>query len=146
MRIYENEIAAFVMGAAVGSVITYFYATREKRAISSIRDDVEFLRDYLDFNPAQYRRVDSSGAIKKLATDEEILAIHRWALRLRSDEFLRRQRHKINPIRVSALTIIFGELLGLSNIDACRAMIHVKDLKNLAAFVKKVQAEKRSLA
>jgi hypothetical protein len=145
MRITENEIVAFIVGAAIGSIVTYWHVTREKRAIASIRDDIEHLRLYLDLSAAQNRQISGSYAIKKFVTDEQILTVYRWSLGLRSDEFLRRAGHKINPIRVSALTIIFGELLGLSNIDACRATIHVKDLKNLTAFVKKLQAEKQSL-
>src|ERR1700733_9215148 len=144
MRITENEIVAFIVGAAVGSITTYLIATRERRAISSIRHDIGLFCDYLNFSPDQYRRVGSSEAIEQLASYDLALAFYRWALRVKTDDFIRRSGRKLSATRLAALAIIFEELLGLSRIDACRAMIHVKHLNDFAAFVHKLRDEKRS--
>ena len=57
MRMTENVIAALISGMVVGSIITYFYPTREKRAISSIRKDIGLVSSFLDLSPAQWSRV-----------------------------------------------------------------------------------------
>ena len=42
---------------ATGSIITYFYLTGEKRAISSISKDIGLVSSFLDLSPAQWSRI-----------------------------------------------------------------------------------------
>ena len=72
--ITEGEFSAFVLGAVVGSIITYWNVTREKRLISSVRKQIDFLADLHEFTPDQSREASSS----QIATDEEILRFCRW--------------------------------------------------------------------
>ena len=96
-------INAFVIGAVLGSVITYFYATREKRAISDIRDRMSSLSDYLDLNRVQRSRTSSPDAMKELVSDDNILKVYHWACQAKSV-------YKLNPRRMAAFAIIFEEL------------------------------------
>ena len=76
-RITEYVVNAFVIGAVLGSVITYFYATHEKRIISKVRRDIDNLATYVDLShltPRQRAQVDYPNA--ELVSDKRILEIH----------------------------------------------------------------------
>jgi hypothetical protein len=143
MRINENVIAAFIGGTVVGSIITYFYTyldlTREQRLISRIRNQISERGCYLDLSGAQRRKVENSAATADLVSDDGILEVYRWARRLKSEL-------KLPPEALTADTIIFQELLGLTSADAVAMMKdkNVKYLSDTAAYVKKLQAEKSS--
>jgi hypothetical protein len=136
-RITEYVINAFAIGAVLGSVITYFYATREKRAISRVRDDISFLSAWLELNSVQSRRTMSAEATKEIVNDERVLKTYHWACDAKSV-------YKLNPDRLAASIIIFEELLGLDRMDAVRAMKNVKDLDDLKAYLQKIKHEKLS--
>jgi hypothetical protein len=136
MRITEDVITAFTSGGALGSIITYFYVTREKRAISSIRKDISFLSMYFDLNPGQRHRTRDAEATKEIVSDDRILKAYRWAREAKSVL-------KLNPERLAANIIIFEELLGLTAGDAIKAMKNVEYLDDdLKAYVQKLKTEK----
>ncbi len=138
MRITEHEIWAFLLGAAIGSFITYLNLTREKRIISSIRNYIAHLSLLHNLSPAQYRRVDNPKAIVRIASDERVLDTYRWALGVTSE--MRRLRvrcsdgSKLGPKRLAAEVIICEELLGLSAMDAVQALRDAKSPDDLGSL------------
>src|SRR5262245_16444314 len=122
MRITEHDIDLIIMtfsvGAAVGSIVTYLNVTREKRTIAAIRRDVKLLAAYHELSSAQDRKAHST----ELVNDEQIIVLHRWAVNwcrlLKKDHGI-----KLHPVRLTAESIIFEELLGLSRVDAPRRLL-----------------------
>jgi len=137
MRITENVIAAFISGSVLGSIITYFYATRDKRAISRVRHDISFLSVWLELNSVQSRRTSDAEATKEIVNDERVLKAYHWACDAKS-------MYKLNPDRLAATIIIFEELLGLDRMDAVRTLKTLKNLDELAPYVRKIKTEKLS--
>jgi hypothetical protein len=137
MGITEHEIVAFVLGAAIGSIVTYWNLTREKRAVANIRYKISNLGQSLNLSRAQYKSVITPEATAKFVSDDRILTVYRWVRETQS-------RHKLSPTALAATIILFEELLGLYAQDAIRAMTEVKYVADLAAYVQKIQAEKRS--
>jgi hypothetical protein len=132
MRITEHEISWLLLGAAIGSLVTYWQLTKEKRIISSVRQDLTQLADYHELSKAQYRKVMSKDATIELVDDPQILRIYSWAERLTNAKPPIEGIKKFGPVRVTAEAIICQELLGLSHHDAIRALLGgLDDLRTL---------------
>lgn len=134
MSITEQEIAAFLLGAAVGSIITYWNATREKRFVSRVRRAIDILGIYHRsvLTPAQYQTILKPSEIAKIATYDEIIALYPWADRT-SHNFkkLGKSSRELHPVSLTAETIICKKLLGLSDEDAVNALRSAKTLDDL---------------
>jgi hypothetical protein len=131
MRITEPEIWAFLywaflLGAAIGSIVTYFIATREKRIISSVRREVHHLASFHDLTPTQWHKTEYPTT---LVSGEQILALRRWAKQ--SAQSRKKSGIKLDPTRLAAEVIICEELLGLPRELALSALINAKDLNDL---------------
>ncbi len=136
MIITEHEIFAFCIGAAVGSVITYYNVTREKRAISSIRDNICLLASYHNLTPAQSNQTLFSDRTKQIASDDRILDVYRWALRVISarPQLRYSDGRKMSATILTAEVIICEELLGLDSMDAVHALRSIRDFKDLGSL------------
>jgi hypothetical protein len=80
MRIItEHELWVFTAGAAIGSIVTYWIATRRTRFVSKVRRTIEILGDHQKFDQwfPGWR-----ANISKIATHEEIAALRPWADRV----------------------------------------------------------------
>ena len=122
--ITEGEFSAFVLGAVVGSIITYWNVTREKRLISSVRKQIDFLADLHEFTPDQSREASSS----QIATDEEILRFCRWgSVGQRSGQTLAEAYRKLDPISLAAEGIICEKLLGLPHTTVLAIMSRMQE-------------------
>jgi hypothetical protein len=116
IRITEQEFTAFVLGAIVGSIITWWNATRERRIVFEIRATVD------RFGLLQGRPVSDSSRINT----DELLEYHKWALamRARDKKYLDR---KTNDIALAAEAILCEKCFGLSRIDALQIIHKAKD-------------------
>jgi hypothetical protein len=118
------EIPAFLLGAGVAWLATYFSLTRERRLVLSIRSDAEHLASYhRDLLPKRrhYRGVAPPPPQRwycgdNVITDEEILAIYRWAKE-------GRRRYELPPARLTAERIVCEKMLGLPEEVAIRAAV-----------------------
>src|SRR5262249_22757675 len=136
--ITERQIVAFFLGTAIGSLITYWYLTRDKRTIDAIRRDVDLLGVYHELSDAQYREAQYP---TKLVTDEQILVLQRWSAqachRLKNE-----QKISLSAVRLTAEIIICEELLGLTRFDAFRALISgIKERGTLTDIRKRLPKE-----
>jgi hypothetical protein len=119
MRITEHEIWTFLVGAAVGSAITYWIVTREKRIISGVRSEIFMLASLHDLTDAQREQTsDLSPKQQELVSDKEILQYYEWARRRRRDTRYGRRKIKTSPIWIAAEAVICEKLLGLPSIRA----------------------------
>jgi hypothetical protein len=139
MRITEDVIAALISGAVLGSVITYFYVTREKRFIARVRKDISEISIYSNLSSTQFTQTVTPERTVEIVSDDRILKAYRWAREAKSVL-------KLNPERLAANIIIFEELLGLTARDAIQAMKSVEYLPDLPAYIQKIQTEKRTAA
>jgi hypothetical protein len=132
MHLTENGIEAlfwaFILGAAAGSIVTYYITTREKRVIANVRDYINIIgtwlvaKGHLDEN--KYRKALNSSA--ELVSDKKILEIHSWAERFTKD-----QKLKTDAVRLTAAVIICETLLGLPYGQAVKAGRHAKYLEEM---------------
>jgi hypothetical protein len=76
MGITEHEIVAFVLGVAIGSIVTYWNLTREKRAVANIRYKISNLGQSLNLSRAQYKSVITPEATAKFVSDDRILTVY----------------------------------------------------------------------
>jgi|SRR5215469_380088 len=118
MRITEHEIAALFLGAAIGSIVTYWNMTREKRIIRRVHNDIDFVRVFHNLPPEQYRKAQQPS---KLISDAKLLELYRWAENV-CRMFKRDHRVKLSPVRLTAEAIICSEVLGLDPGHASRAL------------------------
>ena len=77
-------ICAFLIGAAIGSIITYWKATREKRFVSRVRHAIETLGYHHKFDqwPRTPGWLQKTADLSKITNYEEILALYAWADRV----------------------------------------------------------------
>jgi hypothetical protein len=99
--------------------------TRDKRFVSSVRGELRRLARYHELTQGQYRKILTN----ELATDEEILALSRWA-RGANREF-RKHGVKRHPALITAEAVICEKLLGLSHLDGARILFRAKTLDDL---------------
>jgi hypothetical protein len=136
----NSEINAFALGAFLSWGITYFFLRHEKRTIAKIKSSLEFLASYHTLTAKQSHRISPSlGGKPPLASDEEILAIYDWAVRLRADKS--GSYKQLSPTTLAAEVIICQELLGLTNVHAVRALLRTKNLDELQQKLHEVTAE-----
>jgi hypothetical protein len=137
MRVTEHELSWLLLGAAIGSAVTYWHLTKEKRIIAGVRGDLAFLANFHELNKAQYRKLMSKDATEELVDDQQVLMFYRWAQRLKNASPPISGIKKINTIRVAAEVIICQELLGLSYGDAVRTLLNAKHLDDLRTLLPK---------
>src|SRR5262249_13044626 len=129
--ITDQAFDAFFLGAALGSIVTYLYLTREKRLIARIRRDISLLGHYHELDKAQYRKIITDRATEELANEQQVLAVCEWSLLATKDEPLQHLQN-VGPERLAAETIICEELLGLTRADAIHALTASKTLDDLS--------------
>ena len=144
MRRTEHKIFAFLLGAAIGSIgsiVTYYNSTREKRIVSNVRSNIERLAYYHALTPGQYRKTIYP---TKIASTERILEVYYWARRLIKEDgrTIKDCRIKLHPTRLAAEAIICEELLGLSRYDAYRALLNAKKPGDLRGLLSEAIAHK----
>jgi hypothetical protein len=123
----ESLINSFLLGAAVGSIITYWIVTREKRLISRIRDNIHFLADLHELTPAQRRKAGPLLDFSEIATDKEILEFYRWGHELVKGKGPKgAEIDKLDPISIAAEGIIFDKLLELPRVLAVPVVLTMK--------------------
>ena len=146
MRITEHEIWAFLLGAAIASVITYWNTTREKRFVSRVRRAIETLGYEHKFDqwPLTPGWRQKTANVSEIATYEEILALHPWADRVSYHLYPRAERIRREfgmSSRKSGITllsevitaeaIICEKLLGLSHGDGLQFLRSAKTHEDL---------------
>ena len=123
MRITEDQIIyIFLLGTAVGSAITYFAVTRDKRIISNVRKDIRNLSDIHELTSDELRKAES----EEIASDQKILALHRWAIGM-CHNLKKEHRIKIDAAYLTAEVIICGEFFGLDSLDATQIYVRFWD-------------------
>jgi hypothetical protein len=142
MELYDGEIDAFTLGAAIGCLATFFILTREKRAISRIKSDLQLLACHHNLTEYQYKQtlppLFGGSATLPLASDEKILTTYDWAVRIREES---RSLKRLSPTILAAEVIICEKLLGLTHIHAVRTLLRTKDLDELQQNLHDVTAE-----
>jgi hypothetical protein len=119
MRITEHEFWVFVVGAAIGSIVTYWIATREKR----IRKNICHLGVYHELTTTQYHQTLYPDSTRKIASDQEVLKVYYWAVYAKRHSLAgQNMLKKISPTLLAAETIICQKLLGLTSEDAASAL------------------------
>src|SRR5271155_1495523 len=96
----EQGIYVLLFGAAIGSFATYYLLTEEKRIIASVRKSISGLSDFHELSSHEHRRAES----KEIASDQEILAFHRWAKGVCRQ--LKKQKIRIDASSLTAQAII----------------------------------------
>jgi hypothetical protein len=125
MRITEHELWVFFAGATIGSIVTYRFATREKRIILRIRENICFLGYYHKLTFDQSHQTARPEATLEIASDQEVFRVYRWAERRVKGIRIK----KISPTLLAAEEIICGKLLGLTGDEAASAV--TKSLEEL---------------
>jgi hypothetical protein len=153
----DPSFGAFLVGATLGSAITYLIVTHEKRIVTRVRHCVdhfalehelaqhEYEKARFPYNESR-RQTIYPGTI---GSDEEILALYNWAKKLRDDPMMNSSVKKKlrNPIALAAEALICRELLGLEPADAVRAFYHCDGtLEDMARLVGQWSSSVRSKA
>jgi hypothetical protein len=124
-----KRLPAFVLGAALGSFITYYILTRERRIVADVLRNVSFLAGYHELTEAQQDRVYRLGrGLEEIASREQILSAYSWAQLVRKEN--KGYGGKSNTGRLAAEVIICQQLLGLSPADAMQAWLRAKSLED----------------
>jgi hypothetical protein len=80
MKLYEEEIDAFALGAAISWLATYFILKREKRMISRIKSELRSLACHHNLTEYQHRQtfppLFGGCETLPLASDEKILTTY----------------------------------------------------------------------
>jgi hypothetical protein len=132
MRITEHEISWLLLGAAIGWLVTYWHLTKEKRIISSVRREIADLALYHNLTKDQYRKACYT---EGLVDDQQIMQLYHWTQKRISTST---RLKKVGPIVVVAETIICEKVLGLSHIEAMRALLNAKDREDLRTLQRKI--------
>jgi hypothetical protein len=152
MRIItEHELWVFTAGAAIGSIVTYWIATRRTRFVSKVRRTIEILGDHQKFDQwfPGWR-----ANISKIATHEEIAALRPWADKVsyhfypwaeRIRQMLGMPRKKSGILLYSevivAEEIICKNLLGLS-VNSLDFLLREKTLEDIGRLLLAASCEK----
>ncbi len=135
MGIIENEIWAFVLGAAAGSIVTYYIATKEKRIVSKVRRDMSLLGSFHKLTQAQHLKnseMSSESSTRnpnESLSDARILKVHDWARRFKEAKYF--EPLELDPTRLAAEAIICEELLELTSHDAITILKNIKYLHEI---------------
>jgi hypothetical protein len=119
VRITEHEIWVFLLGAAIGSIVTYWNLNTKARIISRVRREVDSLAGFHMLSSAQR---DETRYPTRLVSGRQILLLHRWALEARH-RVKKDYKIRVNAVVLTAEVIICEQLLGLDRIDALLALI-----------------------
>jgi hypothetical protein len=119
----------FLLGAVIGSIITYRIFTREKRAVSNVRGDLERLAMYHELTKGQYARLLDS----QLVTDQKILSMYDWGRDV-IKRVSRQQRRRLSPIAIACEAIICEKLLGRPWSDGVQALLASKTVDDLQRY------------
>lgn len=112
-------VLVFILGAMVGWAVAYFVLTKEKRIVSNIRREIDYLGLYHDLPQTLYRKTIFPNP---MVSDEEVLAAYRWAL-----GYLGKiPKVKLPPKQLAAEVIICERLFGLTSRDAAKALMETK--------------------
>jgi hypothetical protein len=110
MRLTEHTVNAFVIGAAIGSIITYFITTQEKRMLSAVRGQILHFSLFLPFEEDV-----PFGRYGKLGNElraRDIIAWYNHAQHFRhSTDSEGRKHKKLNAVCWTALAIICDKIL-----------------------------------
>jgi hypothetical protein len=121
--ITEHGLSVFVAGAAIGSIVTYWIATREKRIILRIREKICYLGSFHELTTDQHRQTIRPTATLKMASDQEVLQCYHWAVNAKRNSIAgRNMLKKTSPTLLAAETIICEKFFGLSMEDAASAL------------------------
>ena len=119
MDMIDQITYAFLTGAAASGMITYCIVTHEKRTVASVRRSISWLGHHHKLTEGEWRRLEFD---KKIASDEDIIAINRWAKaarrRLKKEEGI-----KISDIGLTAEVIICEQFYELDHLAALRAYV-----------------------
>ena len=132
-------VGAFVLGAAIGSIVTYYNCTWEKTAIFSVRSDMKRLSGPFGLTEAQYRKIRSS--TEPLVSDKEVLDYYRWAKEVRmptGEKYPNLKRMKTT--RLAAAAIICEKSLGMRRYDAIRIMLDLGSFDEIPDRLKYMKA------
>jgi hypothetical protein len=146
LSITDQEITVFLLGAAVGSIITYWISTRETRFVSRVRLAIDLLHyeHKLVLTPAQYQRISNPAQI---ATYDEIISLRPWADRISSNFKKRRIKSplELHPVTLVAEAMICKNLLGLPYNDAVNALRSAKTTEDLGPLTATLLCKKAIL-
>ena len=135
----DYEIFIFLLGAAVGSIITYYNTTREKRAIYHVRKATDHLCPYHDL-----RNFFNSSC---KASDEQILALYREAERDCRSTMRSKRYKKLDPTTIAAEVFICQELLDVPISVGIQALLKYGDNPDeFLEYWKQYRREKRRKA
>ncbi len=125
-REYRQVILGAGLGAGVGSIVTYYNRTRDKRTIRAVCRAMDEYGLKLCVRGAipngQYGEIRESyyqRPSERFVSDERILGDYRWTQGI-IKEHIQRNRGP-DPAILAGLTIICMEFLGLQPIDAFQA-------------------------
>jgi hypothetical protein len=108
MTLTEHDISVLLLGAAIGSAITYWGVTRATRLYSSVRNQIERYGENEFYDYPRWEEKLGPDPV----TDQEIRWFYEWAQRVRlSKEPSSYNRKKLDPIKLTALGIICDKLL-----------------------------------
>jgi hypothetical protein len=129
----DHELFIFLLGAAIGAVITYYNTTREKRIIYRVRKTIEGLCDYHDLHFVSiYGELNSS----RKASDEQILARYRAAESDLKSSMCSKEVKKLGPIVIAAEIFICQELLDVPTSVGIQALLKYKNGDELLEYWK----------
>jgi hypothetical protein len=144
--ITEQEIVAFFLGAGLGSIVTYWNATRETRFVSRVRLAIDLLHyeHKLALTPAQYQKISNPAQI---ATYDEIVSLRPWADRIGQNFRKRRIKSplELHPVTLVAEAMICKNLLGLPYDDAINALRSAKTREDLGPLTATLLCKKAIL-
>jgi hypothetical protein len=140
----EGLVWVFGAGAALGSAVTYYFATRERRAITRVRKEIAFLVGYHTVPKAIENKVRQGipESTEFLANDKEIMSMYEWAVRLKKDKQIRHHFKKLNTDWIAAEGIISEKLLGVPGYLAAGELAECKTWNDVETKLAEIGSEK----
>lgn len=129
---YINPTYAFLLGAAVGSAITYWITTYEKRAILRVRRQIDHLGLFHKLSRPEVFRTYFPA--KNLVNDEEVLKMYYWAMNVGRDT-KKQFKQKWSAESLAAEAIICEKLFNIGTLCAIRTFVHCKTVDEFGDFV-----------
>ncbi|MBX3534557.1 MAG: hypothetical protein KF826_09415 [Xanthobacteraceae bacterium] len=137
MKVTPDGITLFFIGAAMGSVVTYFLLTQEKRIIARVRNEICSLGIHHDVS---YRAVVSPDATLSWVTDERVLEVYYWSKMIFDKKPKRVPKFKFNRYHLAAEVIICEKFLSLGSMEAFHALQSANlDWETLRGLKRKVE-------
>ena len=140
----DHEIFVFLLGAIVGSIITHFITTREKRIIYCVRKRIDYLHSFHDLHLVS---IDDKFHSSRKASDEQILALYREAERDCRSTMRSKRYKKLDPTTIAAEVFICQELLDVPISVGIQALLKYGDNPDeFLEYWKQYRREKRRKA